>query len=89
MAEALDELLDVHGDQGLILDDHDLGGDLAGNLDRGLVEQGGEFVVTDREDFGGLGMAEPFHSHQQESLAGQGGEIGQVRGCALFPRKAR
>ena len=39
MAEALHQRLDVHGDEGLVLDDEDVGGDLGRELAAGFLDQ--------------------------------------------------
>ena len=51
MAKALDHLLDVHGDQRLVLDDQDVGRHLARNLVAGLRQQRGELLFGRRRGF--------------------------------------
>ena len=85
VAEALDQLLDVHGDQRLVLDDHDLGGHLAGNLHRGLVEQPGEFAGFGDENFGAFLVGKPFDGDQQERLARLWREVREIGGGTLLP----
>ena len=69
VAEALDHLLDVHGDQRLVFDDQDVGRHLARDLAARLADQGGEFGFGDIEDLGGLLVGEAFDRDQQEGLA--------------------
>ena len=69
VAEALDHLLDVHGDQRLVLDDEDVGRHLARDLAAGLAQQVGELARSDIEDLGGLLVGEAFDGDQQEGLA--------------------
>jgi hypothetical protein len=85
MAQALDHLLDIHGDQRLVFDDEDIGSDLAGNLVARLDEKFGESLVSDAEDFGGFSLAEAFDRNQQEGLARQRRKRIKVGSCTLFP----
>ena len=89
MAEAFNQLLDIHGDQRFVLDDEDVGRHLARNLHRGIVEQVVERRRADVEDFGRLGFGEPFHGDEQERLARQGREARQIASGPLFPGKTR
>ena len=83
--EAFHHLLDVHRDQRLILDDQDIGRNLARDFVAGLGEQVGELCLARVQDFSRLVIGEALDRNQQEGLPGawrQGAEIG---GGALFP----
>ena len=86
MAEALDHLLDVHGDQRLVLDDQDIGRDLARNFVARLAQAGSANSSSlDVENLGRLLLGEAFDRDQQERLARARGERGQIGGGALLP----
>jgi len=44
VTEAFNQLLDIHGNEGFILDDEDFSGDLTRDLGGGLIEQGRKFI---------------------------------------------
>ena len=85
MPEAFDHLLDVHGNQRLVLDDQHIGRDLAGNLAACLGKQFGEFLFVGVEDFSCLVLAEAFHGDQQERLPRPRRDRVQIGGRPLLP----
>ena len=54
MAERLDQALDVHGDQRLVLDDEHVGRDLLGDLAAGLVDELRDLGLRFAQDVGDL-----------------------------------
>ena len=78
VAEIAHEALEIHRDEGLVLDDQDVGGDLGGHLAaRGIGELAG-FGNVDAEDVGHLLLRKAFQRQQEESLARQRGNIGET-----------
>ncbi len=78
VAEAFDQRLDVHGDEGLVLDDEDVGGDLGGEFAAGFLDQTAQRRQVAVENFGRFLLGEAFERHQQEGLAGPRRDLGQV-----------
>ena len=71
VAEVLDQPLEVHGDEGLILDDEDVGGDFGGKLAAGLLDQIAQRPHVNIEDRAGVFLGEAFQRDQQEGLPRQ------------------
>ena len=71
MAEALDQPLEIHGDEGLVLDDQHVGGDLGGELAAGFLDQAAQRRHVDIEDRGGVLFGEALERDQQEGLPRQ------------------
>jgi hypothetical protein len=78
MAQILDQALEVHGDQGLVLDDEDVGRDLGRQLAPGLLDEVAHPGSVGVEDFRGLVLREAFERHQEEGLARQPGDVGEA-----------
>ena len=78
VAEAFDQRLDVHGDEGLVLDDEDVGRDFGGELAAGFLDQAAKRLQVAVQDFGGILFGEAFEGHQQEGLARPRRNVGQM-----------
>ena len=78
-------VLDVHGDQRLVLDDHDRGGHLPRDLLGGKGEKRLDLGRVAFEDRGDLGAREALHRAEQEGLAGLRRHGAEIGGGALFP----
>ncbi|MCY1307893.1 hypothetical protein D9M70_578590 [compost metagenome] len=89
MAEALDHVFDIDGDQRFVLDDHDIGCDLPRDFLRGAVEKGADLIGGHVENLGGLLGTETLDRDQQEGLAGKGRNGCKIDRCTLFPGKRR
>ncbi len=85
VAQFLDDMLDVHRDQRLVLDDQDVGRDLAGNAFHGLLHKIIDPVRGNGEDFRGFRMGKAFDRRQEKSLAGRRRQYGEVGARPLFP----
>jgi hypothetical protein len=61
--------LEVHRDEGLILDDENVGGDLSADLLAGLFQQFVDSAFRHLKDLGRLAALELLHGDEQEGLA--------------------
>ncbi len=68
MAEALNEVLYLHRDQRLVLDDDDIGSDLGRDILVGVIEKLGDVGKAHLENFRGIGERELLHRHEHERL---------------------
>ncbi len=68
MAEAFDQAFEVHRDEGLVLDDQDVGGDLGGELAAGFFDQRAKRHHVDIENARGLALGKALERDQQERL---------------------
>src|SRR5262245_40693907 len=78
MAKALDHLLDVHCDQRLVLDDHNVRRDLPRYLSAGLRHQLTEFLEVYIKDFCSLFVIETLDGNEHESLSRARGQRGKI-----------
>ena len=58
MAEVLDQPLEVHGNEGLVLDDEDIGGDFGGQLTARLLDQAAHRPHVGLQDRAGVFLGE-------------------------------
>ena len=70
--------LDVHGNERLVLDDEDIGGDFGGEFAAGLFDQAAQRRQVAVEHFGRVLLGKSFERHQQEGLPGPRRDLGQV-----------
>ena len=70
MAQAFDQALQIHRDEGFVLDDKDIGGDLSRQLTAGFLDQGPQRGHLDAEDVRGVLLGEALKRDQQKGLAG-------------------
>ena len=78
MAEALDQAFQLHGDEGLVLDDQDVGGDLGGELAAGFLDQRAQRHHVDVENSRRLRFREAFERDQQERLPRHRRDAGEL-----------
>ena len=78
MTETLDQRFQLHRDEGVVLDDQHVGGDLGGKLAAGFLDQAAQGHDVDVQDAGRIRLGEPFERDQEERLPGQGGDAGQL-----------
>ena len=78
MAEAFDQAFEIQRDEGLVLDDQHVGGDLGGKLAAGFLDQFAQLRHVDIEDLGGVVLRKPFQRDQQEGLARQRRDLGEM-----------
>src|SRR6185503_11097218 len=71
MTERAHELLDVHRDDRLVLDDKNFGGHLLGDLPPCLSDEIGRFRLADTEDLRRLRDRKLLDRHQKERLPGK------------------
>ena len=79
MAEAFDQRFEIHRDEGLVLDDQHVGGDLGGELAAGFLDQRAQRRHIDVENARGVLLGEAFQRDQQERLPRLGREAGEPR----------
>ena len=89
MAEVGDQPLQVERDQRLILDDHDVGGDLPRDFAAGFVDQLLQLALVDFEDGRCLAGREFLNGDQQESLARGRGQHVEVTPYGIQARMRR
>ena len=89
VAEAGDDVLDVHGDQRLVLDDQHVGRHHRADLARRLVEQLGHALLVGPEDLGRLRDREAFDRGQEEGLARPGLDARELGSAPPFPTGPR
>ena len=75
MAKTFDQRLEIERDEGLVLDDQHVGGDLGGELAAGFLDQRAQPRHVDVEHLGGVVFGEAFQRHQQERLARHGRDL--------------
>ena len=78
VAEVLDDRLEIHGDDRLVLDDQDARGELMREIAGAAFEQGDETRGIDAHDRGRLALREALDGRQQKRLPDmrrQGGEV--------------
>ena len=78
MAERCHQARQIERDERLILDDHDVGRELAGDLATGLVDQVLQLGVIDGENQCGFLRRELLYSNQQEGLPRLRRECAQI-----------
>ena len=69
MAETFHQALEIERDEGLVLDDQHVGGDLGGELAAGILDQFAQLRHVDIEHLGGVVFRQPFQRDQQKGLA--------------------
>ena len=80
VAEAFDQGLDVHGDERLVLDDQDVGGDLGRKLAAGFFHQAAQRRQVDLEHFGRVVLGKPSSATSRNACRGRG--VIWVRCCS-------
>ena len=78
VAEALDQGLEVHGDQRLVLDDQDVGRHVGGELAPGLLDEIAHHRHVDREDRGDLLLGKALEAGEQEGLTRQRRDLAEA-----------
>ena len=69
VAQFLHQALDVGGDDGLVLDHQDVGGQFGVDVRLGVGDQTFDLARVRRQDLGGFRRGEPLQRRQQEGLA--------------------
>src|SRR5439155_26255619 len=69
VAERADNVLDIHRDDGLVLDDEDIGRNLLSDFAACLRHQAVELFLTHIEDGGGFFIGEVLDREKKERLA--------------------
>ena len=87
VAERGDEAFEVEGDQRLVLDDDDVGGELAGDLAAGFVDEPLQLDRADVHRHGGILGRELLGGHQQEGLPGRRRQAGKIAVRRLEARR--
>src|SRR5271157_1953888 len=85
VAQALNERLDIHGDEGFVLDDQDVGRDLGRELPPGFFDQTAQSGQIAVQNLRSVLLRKALERDQQESLARTRRDLRKV----LFGRKIR
>ena len=85
VTEGFHQTLQVEGDEGLVLDDQDVGGDLLGQFAAGLFHQATHRLHVEPQDMGGILLGKTFQRDQQEGLARPAGSDCPSRRSAASP----
>src|SRR5262249_23050461 len=75
MTEAFHQLFQVERDEGLILDNERVGGDLGRELSTGLLYEPAQPGLVDAQNLRGFVLGEPLHGYQKKCLAGTRGDV--------------
>ena len=78
MAEAFHQSLEIERDEGLVLDDQHVGGDLGGEFAAGFLDQFAQLRRIDIQHLGGVVFRQPFKRDQQEGLARLRRNLGEM-----------
>src|SRR6185312_14530606 len=78
MAQAFHQTLEVERDEGFVLDDQYIGGNLLGEFATCILDQLAQCRDVDAQYPGSIVFREPFERHQQERLAGPRCNLGQM-----------
>ena len=89
MAEALHQRFEIHGDEGLVLDDQDVGRDLGGQLAARFLDQRAQGGHVDVENAGSVVLGEALERHQQERLTGLRRDVGEPLSAGRSARRGR
>jgi len=83
MPQSLDQGLQFHRDEGVVLDDQHFGCNFDRQLAAGLLHQTAQLHHVGIKHARGIRLRKAFQGHQQKCLTGKGGNIGQL----LFARQ--
>ena len=83
VAEAFDQRLEVHRDEGLVLDDQDVGRDLGRELAAGFLDQRAQGRHVHLENPGRVLLGKALQRDQQEGLARLGVRLASRRSAGM------
>ena len=78
VAEAFNQRLDIHRDEGLVLDNENVGRDLGGKLATGFLDQAPQRRQVALQNLRRVIFRKAFQGHQQERLAGPRRDLRQM-----------